>query len=61
MNYLTQVRALGTGLLFAVGLLHMIPVLSITMTELTGGRPWIQMILGLAAVIVALVLFSEEL
>ena len=47
-------------LLLIGGLVHLIPALGAGLTNLTGGTPWIQMIVGILSVIVALVLFSGD-
>lgn len=45
-------------LLLIGGLVHLIPALYIGLTGLTGGTAWIQMIVGLLSVLVALVMFA---
>lgn len=47
-------------LLLVGGLVHLIPALGAGLTDLTGGRPWLQMIVGLLSVIIALVLFAGD-
>lgn len=47
-------------LLLVGGLVHLIPQLYKGLTDLTGGTPWIQVIVGILSVIVALVLFAGE-
>jgi hypothetical protein len=45
-------------LLLAGGLILLIPEVYIRLTDLTGGTPWIQIIIGILAIIVSLVLFA---
>jgi thiosulfate reductase cytochrome b subunit len=45
-------------LLLVGGLMLVIPQLYGNLTELTGGTPWMQMLIGALSVIVALVLFA---
>lgn len=45
-------------LLLIGGLVHLIPALYTGLTGLTGGTAWIQMIVGLLSVLVALVMFA---
>lgn len=47
-------------LLLVGGLVHMIPALNTGLTELTGNFPWIQVVVGILSVIVALVLFAGD-
>jgi hypothetical protein len=47
-------------LLLIGGLVHLIPQLYVGLTELTGGTAWIQVILGILSVMVALVIFAGE-
>lgn len=45
-------------LMLAGGLILLIPEVYIRLTDLTGGTPWIQIILGILSIIVSLVLFA---
>ena len=47
-------------LLLVGGLVHLIPPLYTGLANLTGGTPWIQIIVGLLSVIVALVMFAGD-
>lgn len=47
-------------LLLIGGLVHLIPALYISLQNLTGGQPWIQIIVGILSVIVALVMFAGD-
>lgn len=47
-------------LLLVGGLVHLIPALYNGLTNLTGGTPWIQIIVGILSVIVALVMFAGD-
>ena len=47
-------------LLLVGGLVQMIPPLYASLTNLTGGVPWLQIIVGVLSVLVALVLFSGD-
>jgi hypothetical protein len=47
-------------LLMVGGLVHLIPALYTALADLTGGQPWIQIIVGILSVIVALVMFAGE-
>lgn len=47
-------------LLLVGGLVHLIPALYDGLASLTGGTPWIQIIVGILSVIVALVMFAGE-
>lgn len=47
-------------LLLIGGLVHLIPALYDGLSGLTGGTPWIQIIVGILSVIVALVMFAGE-
>lgn len=47
-------------LLLVGGLVHMIPALNTGLAELTGGFAWIQVVVGILSVIVALVLFAGD-
>ena len=50
----------GPILLLVAGLVHLIPQLYSWLTDLTGGTPWIQIIVGLVSVIVALWLLFKK-
>ncbi len=47
-------------LLLVGGLVHLIPALYENLAKLTGGTPWVQIVVGVLSVIVALVLFAGE-
>lgn len=47
-------------LLLVGGLVHLIPALYNALSSLTGGTPWLQIIVGILSVIVALVIFAGE-
>ena len=47
-------------LLLVGGLVHLIPPVYDGLRNLTGGTPWIQIIVGLLSVIVALVMFAGD-
>ena len=55
----------GLGLWAAVlllvgGLVHLIPGLYSGLADLTGGFPWVQVVVGILSVIVALVMFAGD-
>lgn len=47
-------------LLLVGGLIQLIPALYTGLSQLTGGNPWLQSIIGMLSVIVALVLFAGD-
>ncbi len=47
-------------LLLVGGLVHLIPALYTGLANLTGGTPWVQIVVGILSVIVALVMFAGE-
>jgi hypothetical protein len=47
-------------LLLIGGLVHLIPALYSSLSNLTGGEPWIQIVVGILSVIVALVIFAGD-
>lgn len=47
-------------LLLIGGLVHLIPQIYTGLTALTGGTAWIQMVVGILSVIIALVMFAGE-
>lgn len=47
-------------LLLVGGLVHLIPALYTSLQSLTGGQPWIQIVVGILSVIVALVIFAGD-
>lgn len=47
-------------LLLVGGLVHLIPPVYTGLQRLTGGQPWIQIVVGALSVIVALVLFAGD-
>ena len=50
----------GAVLLLVGGLVHLIPALYTALSNLTNGTPWIQIIVGILSVIVALVMFVGD-
>lgn len=50
----------GAVLLLVGGLVHLIPALYNALSDLTNGTPWIQIIVGILSVIVALVMFAGD-
>ena len=54
-----NVQLWATWLLLIGGLVHLIPRLYDWLANLTGGTPWIQILVGLASVIVALLTFKK--
>lgn len=55
-----NLRLWAAGALLVGGLVHLIPSLDAGLTALTGGRPWLQMALGLLSVVMALIMFSHD-
>lgn len=47
-------------LLLIGGLVHLIPALYVSLQSLTGGQPWIQIVVGILSVIVSLVIFADD-
>ncbi|MDP3997340.1 MAG: hypothetical protein Q8P73_02475 [bacterium] len=47
-------------LLLVGGLVHLIPAVYTGLANLTGGTPWIQIVVGVLSVIVALVMFAGD-
>lgn len=47
-------------LLLVGGLVHLIPALYTSLSDLTGGQPWIQIIVGILSIIVSLVIFAGD-
>lgn len=47
-------------LLLVGGLVHLIPALYVSLESLTGGQPWIQIVVGILSIIVSLVIFADE-
>lgn len=47
-------------LLLIGGLVHLIPGLYTGLANLTGGFPWIQVVVGILSIIVALVMFAGD-
>ncbi len=47
-------------LLLIGGLVHLIPALYNSLAALTGGTPWIQIVVGILSILVALVLFAGD-
>ncbi|MCX6784758.1 MAG: hypothetical protein NTV81_02360 [Candidatus Komeilibacteria bacterium] len=56
-----QNNMLAMWLLLIGGIVHLLPMVYTWLADLTGGTPWIQIIVGLISVIVALMgLFSGK-
>jgi hypothetical protein len=47
-------------LLMVGGLVHMMPPVYKNLESLTGGTPWIQIVVGILSVLVSLVIFAGE-
>lgn len=47
-------------LLLIGGLVHLIPALYSSLANVTGGQPWIQIIVGILSIIVSLVIFAGD-
>ncbi len=47
-------------LLLIGGLVHLIPALYTSLASLTGGQPWLQIIIGLLSIVVSLVIFAGD-
>ncbi|MCH8748219.1 hypothetical protein IH781_00555 [Patescibacteria group bacterium] len=47
-------------LLLVGGLIHLIPPLYTGLRSMTGGTPWIQIVIGVISVIAALVMFAGD-
>ena len=47
-------------LLLVGGLVHLIPALYTSLSDLTGGQPWIQIMIGILSIIVSLVIFAGD-
>lgn len=60
MNNNQSLQMWAAVLLLVGGLVHLIPALYVTLSNLTGGTPWIQIIVGILSVLVALVLFAGD-
>ncbi|MBI3251163.1 MAG: hypothetical protein HYZ61_04945 [Candidatus Andersenbacteria bacterium] len=56
----TNLQLWAAVLLLVGGLVHLIPALYTALSNLTGGTPWIQIIVGILSVIVALVMFAGD-
>ena len=56
----TNLQLWAAVLLLIGGLVHLIPALYTALANLTGGTAWIQIIVGILSVIVALVMFSGD-
>ena len=55
----TSLQRWAAVLLLVGGLIHLIPPLSTGLAQLTGGTtPWIQIVIGVLSIIVALVIFA---
>lgn len=51
---------IGAGLLLAGGFLNAIPPVSERITRVVGGKPVVQVVLGVASVIVGFILISQS-
>ena len=60
MKDMKNMQLWAAVLLLLGGLVHLIPALGQGLAGLTGGTPWIQIIVGILSVIVALVLFAGD-
>lgn len=47
-------------LLLLGGLVHLIPALYTSLQSLTGGQPWLQIIIGILSIVVSLVIFAGD-
>lgn len=47
-------------LLLVGGLVHLIPALYTSLQNLTGGEPWLQIIIGILSIVVSLVIFAGD-
>lgn len=47
-------------LLLVGGLVHLIPALYASLQNLTGGQPWLQIIIGILSIVVSLVIFAGD-
>lgn len=47
-------------LLLVGGLVHLFPAVYQGLIDLTGGTPWVQYIVGVLSIVVALVMFAGE-
>ncbi|MCK9222243.1 MAG: hypothetical protein PHV61_00720 [Limnochordia bacterium] len=54
------IRSSGVALLLVAGLVHAIPALYTALSNLFGGVPVLQVIIGIASVVVALVLLFGD-
>ena len=50
----------GAALLLVSGIILLIPSLYIGLSTVTAGKPWVQIILGIVGVIVALAIFAGK-
>lgn len=60
MNKNASLGLWAAVLLLIGGLVHLIPPLYVGLTTLTRGTPWLQIIVGLLSVLVALVMFAGD-
>ncbi|MDO8471935.1 MAG: hypothetical protein Q7S64_02135 [bacterium] len=51
---------LGAVLLLVGGLVHMVPGLYTWLADLTGGTPWVQVVVGVMSVVVAISMFGAK-
>lgn len=51
---------LGAVLLLVGGLVHMVPGLYTWLADLTGGTPWVQVVVGIMSVVVAISMFGAK-
>ena len=54
-----SIQMWGNILLLVGGLVHLIPQVYTWLSDLTGGTAWVQMVVGLVSVILALFLFFK--
>ena len=55
-----NMKLLTIFLLFVGGLSHLVPVFYDWLSDLTGGNPWIQILIGLASIITAVLLLIKK-
>lgn len=51
---------LGAVLLLVGGLVHLLPSLYTWLAELTGGTPWVQIVVGVVSVVVAIAMIGAK-
>lgn len=60
MNKNASLSLWAAVLLLVGGLVHLMPPLYTGLATLTGGTPWLQIIIGALSVVVALVMFAGD-